>query len=334
MLVQNVDDLRCPKCRGTLDWSVSRRESGRIVMAEVTCEECGAMYCVKDGVGVFLTPELQRKDLWETSETGLQKYLRENPDIERELMESPVTDMSPVDLYYRAVVLRQRGRTEEAERAFRAASEGMYGQQRNRCLKEQLDFIVNEVRRRREPVLDIASGEGMLARRIVLETDVSMTVSDFSPSVLKRDLQWFTEEGCCGKVSLMAFDARMMPFADGAVPFMTSCLGLQNIEEPGGLLSELRRVLSGCFMSVCHFYPEDDRKNGKLIREHGLQRMMYRKHCVKEFEKTGWSVRVLNECSAEEAPPPPGRILRGARVDALPSFPTTLQWCVVAAEPV
>lgn len=333
MLAENIDGLRCPKCGGALDWNVSRREGGRILTADVTCGECGAGYCVKDGIGMFLTPELQRNDLWESSRTGLEEYLSRNPDVERELLETPLEDMSPVDLHYRGVALRRRGRTEEAERASRAASEGMYGPQRDRCLKEQLDFVVSEVRRRGEPVLDLASGEGTLARRLALETDVSLTVSDFSPSVLRRDLEWFSEEEGGGGVSLMAFDARRTPFADGSIPFMTSCLGLQNIEEPGSLLKELRRVVSGIFMSVSQFYPEDDTENGKLIREYGLERLMYRDRCLEEFRRAGWSAVTVNECFAEEVPPPPGRILRGARVDALPACPTTLLWCVVIAEP-
>jgi|GEM_PF-3895659 len=101
-------------------------------------------------------------------------------------------------------------------------------------------------------------------------------------------LDWNVSRSEGGRI-LMAFDARRTPFADGSVPFMTSCLGLQNIEEPGSLLKELRRVVSGVFMSVAQFYPEDDTEKGKLIGEYGLERLMCRDRCLEESRRAGWS---------------------------------------------
>lgn len=103
------------------------------------------------------------------------------------------------------------------------------------------------------------------------------------------------------------------------------------IEEPGVLLEELRRIVSVRFMAISNFYPEDDKANGKIIREAGLEKLLYRSSALKEFKKAGWNTSVENSCTGEVRPAPPGVVLEGARVDALPACRTDLEWCVISA---
>ena len=73
--------LECPACHGTLAWKVLKRCRERIEEAEASCTACGTAYPTREGIALFLTPDLPRNDLWEQVETGLGHYLREHPEV-------------------------------------------------------------------------------------------------------------------------------------------------------------------------------------------------------------------------------------------------------------
>jgi hypothetical protein len=123
------------------------------------------------------------------------------------------------------------------------------------------------------------------------------------------------------------------PFKDGAVKLLTTNLGLPNIEEPGDLLKELRRVVDGVFLAISHFYAEEDERNAAVIREVGLEKMLYRQSALQQFAAARWKVAVKNSCEGEARPTPAGVILEGARIDGLPVADTHLAWCVLAGMP-
>src|SRR5919206_2884647 len=104
-----VELLVCPLCGGDLRWSVSSRRAGRIEEGEATCSSCGASYPVREGIGLFLTPDLPRNDLWEGAESGLARHLREHPDMEERLLRSPLSTLNPADRFFRSYVLEERG---------------------------------------------------------------------------------------------------------------------------------------------------------------------------------------------------------------------------------
>ena len=131
-------------------------------------------------------------------------------------------------------------------------------------------------------------------------------------------------------VSLLAFDARRTPFKDGAVQTLTTNLGLPNIEKPGQLLRELRRIVSGEFLSIAHFFPEEDEANGEVIRNFGLATLMYQRRALTNFENAGWIVEELKSCVGLASPTPPSTVLEGAGIDGLPAADTTLTWCLWA----
>jgi ubiquinone/menaquinone biosynthesis C-methylase UbiE len=158
-----------------------------------------------------------------------------------------------------------------------------------------------------------------------------IVATDFSPRVLRRDRQRFESFGLYDRVSLLAFDARRTPFRDGAVEQLTTNQGLPNIEEPGGLLSELRRVVAGTFMAIHHFYPEDDGANAAVLREYGLDALLFRPSMAGHFTAAGWQVEVANACLGKARPTPVGVVLEGTGIDGLPVAETVLEWCVLLA---
>ena len=59
-----TDMLECPICHRALEWRIEAESEGHIEQAEARCSGCGATYPVRDGIGVFLTPDLPRNDMW------------------------------------------------------------------------------------------------------------------------------------------------------------------------------------------------------------------------------------------------------------------------------
>jgi hypothetical protein len=130
---------------------------------------------------------------------------------------------------------------------------------------------------------------------------------------------------------LLAFDARRTPFKDGAVGILTTFLGLANIEDPGGLLAELRRIVGGVFLAISQFFPEDDEANARAIREAKLDALLYHRTALQHFAEAGWNAQVNHACVAAARPTPRGVILDGAGIDRLPAADTKLEWCVLLA---
>ena len=120
-----IEMLECPACHAELDWQVGERRGSRVETADSKCRACGASYPIREGIGVFLTSDLSREDLWAQMDSWLPQYLREHPDIERRLMESPLEELDPADQRFRASVLEERGEFDEAK-AIRGAAAPIY----------------------------------------------------------------------------------------------------------------------------------------------------------------------------------------------------------------
>jgi hypothetical protein len=111
---------------------------------------------------------------------------------------------------------------------------------------------------------------------------------------------------------------------------MTTFLGLANVESPGPLFRELRRVVSGSLLAIHQLYPEGD-ANSEAIAGMGLGRLLYREPFFAELADAGWEAEVVFECRAKALPTPVGVILEGAAIDGLPVAPTEIDWLVVEA---
>ncbi len=158
-----------------------------------------------------------------------------------------------------------------------------------------------------------------------------LIASDFSPRVLRQDRRRLIALGLYDRVSLVAFDARRTPFKDGAVETMTTNVGLPNIEEPGSLFFELRRVVSGRFLAISSFCPEDDPVNGPLLISHGLETFLFRGRALAAFAAAGWQVEMAGVCHGSARPTPVSELLDGAGIDGFPAAETTLEWCTLIA---
>lgn len=326
-----IDMLECPACHGELDWRIEERDESRIQAAEVRCTACAASYPVRDGIGIFLLPELPRNDLWEQVDSELAQYLQEHPEVERQLMEPPLSALSPADQFYRSHLLDERGHYAEAKAAEDTANARLYTSEYLACWDSQVGYLIEKVSETEGPIVDLASGRCYLVEELVRRLERPVVATDFSPRVLRRDRKWLEFFELYDRVSLLAFDARRTPFKGGAVKTLTTNLGLPNIEEPGELLEELWRVAGGRFLAISIFYPEDDEANGAVIREAGMEKLLYRRAALEAFATAGWEAVVENACIGRAEPTPAGVVLDGARVDGLPVTETELEWCVLVA---
>lgn len=322
--------LVCPACHGALRWMIDERNGDDIEVATARCSACGVNYPVREGIGGFLTPDLPRNDLWEDAEGWLASSLREDPELERALLETSLADLNPADRFIRAVLLESRGAFRDAREAQTSAQAGLYAPESLEAWGSQMSYVGERLSGSSGPVIDLASGHGDLIERIV---DLSrlIVVTDFSPSVLRRDRRWFGAFSMDGHLDFLAFDARRTPFPDGGVARMTSNVGLSNIQEPDGLLRELRRVIDGEFLSIMCFYPEEDEENREAIEELGLEPFLYEGSTLERFARAGFEVSLENVRTGRALPTPKSELIEGARIDGLPVAETVLTWATLVA---
>jgi uncharacterized protein YbaR (Trm112 family) len=325
-----IEMLECPVCHGMLKWDVIEERENRLEAGTANCQECSAAYPVREGIGIFLTPDLHRKDLWEQVDSQLMLHLRERPDLEQKLMDVSINTLGPADLFYRARVLDERGKYEKARELEKLSEEGIYTAEYRACWQSQIEYVIEEVAGLKGPIIDLASGRGYLVDKMAQRLDRLIVATDFSPRVLRRDRMWLEAMGLYDKVSLLAFDARRTPFREKAIGVLTTNLGLPNIEEPGNLLRELRRVVGGRFLAITHFYPEEDKINVSALRENGLITLL-RAEAVESFSSAGWDMEVVNVCCGQARPTPTSEVLEGAGIDGFPLAETMLEWCVIDA---
>ncbi len=327
-----IEMMECPACHGALTWFVDKRLASHIEEGEALCSVCNTTYPILEGIGIFLTPDLPRKDLWEQVEGGIAGYARDNPDVERHLLDAPLSELNPADQLLRAMVLEARGDFAQAQMAADSAHAGLYTPEYRACYESEIDYIVTRAASFDAPTIDLASGRGYLAERLARKLHAPVVATDYSPRVLRRNRRWFEYLGLYDRVSLLAFDARRTPFRDGAISTLTTNLGLANIREPGNLPDELRRIVAREFLALSCFYPEDDAPNASAIRQAGLAEMLFKRVLLDRLAQADWQVEIANACASRAVPTPVSNIIPGAGIDTLPAAETTLEWCVLAAQ--
>ena len=326
-----TDWLVCPACHGDLAWRIAERVGGHIESGQARCMACEEEYPIRDGIGIFLLPDLPREDLWQDVDSGLIKYLRAEPEVDRRLMGVPLESLGPADQFFRAMVAEERGDFDEAARAEALAIKKLYTAEYRACSESQGAYVIEKIAGHDGPVVDLASGRGHLVERAIELSDRLVVATDFSLKVLQRNRRWLKHAGFYERVSLLAFDARRTPLRTGIVPLLSTYLGLPNVEQPGELLAELRRIVSGVFLAVSHFYPIDDRVNGQALRQAGLETLLYKQSTLDRFANSGWQAEAANVCTGLARPTPPGIVIEGASIDGFPVAETHLEWCVIEA---
>jgi uncharacterized protein YbaR (Trm112 family) len=326
-----LEMLECPVCHHQLDWKIASEDQDHIEQAEAHCSGCEAVYPVRDGIGIFLPPDLSRNDTWEQVDSQVVLYLRDHPDIEKQLMDGPVEKLAPTDQQFRAMVLDERGQFAEGRKTEELANTNLYTSEYMAAWNSQFEYVLESLRAFRGPIVDLASGRCYLLEKIVRQLQRPVIATDFSPNVLRRNRKYFQYLGLDDFVSFLAFDARKTPFKKGTIKVMTTNVGLSNIENPGDLLSELKRIISGILLAVSHFYPENDDANRKAIKDIGLEAFTFKESALQYFSASGWSTKVENSYVARALPTPPSVIFEGAKADGLPVAPTELEWCTLRA---
>jgi ubiquinone/menaquinone biosynthesis C-methylase UbiE len=193
-----------------------------------------------------------------------------------------------------------------------------------------MDYVIEQLSDGDGPIVDLASGRCYLVEKMLQSLKRSVVATDFSPGILRKSRRKLKHFDLDDRVSMLSFDARRTPFKDGVVGTLTTNLGLPNIEEPGNLLKELRRISAGNLFAISHFFPEDDEANRKVIRDAGLDMLLYCQAALEQFTVSGWNVEVKNACVGEACPTPASVVLEGARPDGLPVEDTMLEWCVLS----
>lgn len=326
-----LDLLECPGCHSSLAWDGLAEQGERIEEAEAHCTGCGASYPVREGIGLFLLPDLPRNDLWEQTESQLAGCLREHAEVERQLMESPAESVAPADQFLRAMILTDRGAYSEAKTLREQAISQLYTSEYLACLDSQMKHLAASLSPSSWPLVDLASGEGTLIDLLLQRLDQPVILSDFSPTVLRRNRRKLEFSGLADRVTLLAFDARRTPFKQNSVKTMTTLLGLSNIEAPSELLHELRRIVSGSLLAIVHFFPEDDRANVAAMNATRSATFLLQRSALEQFAAAGWQAELKNVRQGCALPTPESVIFKGIRIDGLPIAETVLEWAVLEA---
>lgn len=302
-----------------------------MVAAEAHCAGCAATYPVREGIGLFLTPDLPRDDLWDQAESGLARHLREHPEVERALMVEPIETLTPTDQFFRALVLEERGQYAEAQALAERARPGLYTAEYRACAAAEQRYLAQHLASETGPIVDLASGRGELVATLARQVNRPILATDFSPTVLRRTQRRLQTADLAERISFLACDARRLPFRDGAIPTLTTNLGLPNIAQPDLLLQELRRVVGGTFLAISYFYPESDAANRAAVQTAPGGLLLYRRTALAQLAAAGWQVELASVCTGAARPTPRSILLEGATIDGLPVADTVLEWCVLVA---
>ncbi len=327
-----IDMLICPLCHNQLEWHIKEENRDRIINANIVCLSCQSEYEVRDEIAVFLTNKLSRNDLWEQNEYKIEKYFKENPDICEKLMNTPEEELNGADYWFKASYFEMKKDYMISSRMFKNAFKKIYTQDAIEGQESQIDFIINNIESNKT-IIDIASGKGYLVEKLLKQTNNYVVATDFSPTVLARNKEYYKYKGLYDRLSLIAFDARKTPFKDNSIEIMTSNMGLQNIDQPEDVIKEMNRITKGIFMSIMFFIDENDKIHMDFFDKYLSTAYATRRNAFETFKKAGWSsVNIANSFLANIKPTPKGEILKRAGIDGFPIVDTKVEFCVFQAK--
>lgn len=323
-----VDMLECPKCHGSLTWEITEESEDRIINAKIICSCCGADYEVRDEIGVFLTPDLPRNDLWAQGESELNRFFNENPKIKEDFFSMPEDELNGADYWFKASYYEMNKDYEKSSAMFKKAMPKIYTKDYIDGWNSQTDYVVSMAEKSNCPIVDIASGKGYLIELLLKNTDNYILGTDFSPVILLRDKNYFTSRGLYNKLSLIAFDGRRTPFKNNSIELMTSNMGIQNIEHPGKVIEEMNRICKNTFLSIMMLFKEEDKIHLDFMAKYGNISYMTEATSLKTFNEENWTCSLINKVKANIEPTPVGKIIEMG-IDGLPLEKTTVDFCIM-----
>lgn len=327
-LVQDL--LGCPTCHGDLDWNITEEDSIRIWNASATCQNCDAEYFVRDGIALFLTLDLLREDLWAEVDDRFTKIFAEHPTLEQELMGKPLIELNPADKFFRSMVLEERREWDAALEISQTIDTELYSADYVTGQRQQIVYVVEQLRHTTQPIVDLACGRGRLVEALLRETSAPIIATDFSPKILRRNQSYLAHLGLDANLSLVACDARQLPFRAQSVPTLTTFVGLANMEKAKDVLREIKRVVADKLMAISIFYDPADTPHADIIKQLNMESLLYEMPLLAQFADLGWSATLAERFEAQVFPTPMGEILQ-VGVDGLPIAETTLTWGTLIA---
>lgn len=305
-----VEKLCCPVCRSPFGRNAD----------SFFCKSCGTRFPVVEGVPVLLAGRNQ--DIWKENNSWLAGYFQEHPETAAALKNAPEHTLGGADLPLKAFLLPQQGSEAETLRLWELSFTKNYPEAYRRAFEEQTDFICQSLSSVSEPIVDLASGRGMLLSRFMEKCRAPILASDLSPTTLSSLRRRWAEDAMSGRFGALAFDVKHIPFPDGNLPYLTTCLGLQNIPQPEEAVRELRRVCGGTLFAMCLFFPDSDRENQDAAAQFGLEGAYSKKRLTGLLEKNGWEVTSHDSPEFFLPPTPESDFIKGMRADGLPVAPT------------
>ena len=326
-----VEILQCPACRGDLCWTVMERDGDVLLEADASCRDCGATYHVREGIGAFLTPDLQRTDLWQERHRQLTEYLIAHPDVRSKLIDGPLEELEPVDRLLRAEYLEDLGDVEGAEEAGRGAREQLHTPELSDLWNECLEHMVQISSGQPGPLVDVASERGLLVELLAEQGSPLIVATDINLRALRRARRPLQQKGLADRVSHLVVDVRKMPFCDQGVPAILSHMGLASVLE-GELdaLSELRRVCSGALLFSHMFYGSD--APGRVLKSRDAShRLAILPDTMEALDSAGWDAEILVNRRVPVKPMPASKLVPGMIVDRFPLADVELDGVLVIA---
>ena len=189
-----------------------------------------------------------------------------------------------------------------------------------------LRHVVERVSGGDGPVVDIATGRGMLLERLAGATSRPIVATDISPTILGR----VRTRLAAADVMYVAADAHALPFRDASIPTLVSHVGLANVPDAPSLLRELRRA--GASLYATHvLYEDSDEANRNAARARGIDTLLFRETALRAFAEAGWRATFAAERAVRSEPTSASAVIPSVEIDALPVQATRVTWCVVEA---
>ncbi len=312
--------LVCPTCHGELKSRVVNQNESHIIEGEFICKKCGRNYSIDDSIGIFLADTDKSRDLWEEQEDFATRFRRQHPTRFFLLTRTFLGNIKPEHYFLKGLLLDDEEILKRATRRI-YTKDYLYGYEKTRRALWEVEKDKPNV------ILEIACGRGGFFKEFIRSHQGSgvYIASDFSPTVLRGNLKWLRANGVAEKVTLMATDAKLMPFRDSSIPSMVSNLGLPNIREAEKAVEEAFRLLvpRGVFITNLMFTTEQTENYAKA-KELGLHQFYVRQNSEEAFRKAGFTF-TIDELHRGPVRPTPGGI------DLLPTVPDTYSFCVVKA---
>jgi len=312
--------LTCPICHVELESRVKRQDEAHLIEGELTCKNCKRQYPIIDSIGFFLDAKETKDDLWKQQEDFATRFRREHPIRFFFLTKTFLGNIKPEHHFLKGLLLEDEKTLEQATRRI-YTRDYLIGY-------EKTKQALREVENGNPPIiLEIACGRGGFFKQF-LQSRLGKGIyvaTDFSLTVLRSNLKWLRKNKLEDQVTLMAFDAKAMPFRDNSILAMVSNVGFPNIRNNGKAVEEAFRVLVSSGVLLANFmFTTENTVNYVKAKEWGVHQFYTRKNVEEIFRKAGFIFN-LEELHCGLVRPTSGGI------DALPIIPDTYSFCVIRA---